>query len=181
MLNAYASSQPGVKKMDDTPGWVTLIIGVLAFATALGREIVHLMRKKQDAATSLADKMLKRIETLEKRDEEVDIREDTLRLKIEKVEKTAVDYQRQFELLSQRHDSLMVDHQELMTINKELQTRVADQQLEILELQQENDRLVRQTVALHEELNTIYKQIGVTRRSVLPPIELNKRDSKKGG
>lgn len=151
-------------------GWIAGVFGLLLALVAWGREFFkhrheQTMKKVEthakseekqlDVTSDFAKSMLARIAALEAREEkdrkEAVAREDTLRVRIEAVEKEADECQRSQAVLKEQH-------------------RVTLE--EVLDLREENDALrgkittlEAQNHALNRELNDLYRSIGVKRQS----------------
>lgn len=151
-------------------GWIAGVFGLLLALVAWGREFFKQRHeralksvettakseeKQLDVTSDFAKSMLARIAALEAREEkdrkEAVAREDTLRVRIEAVEKEADECQRSQAVLKEQH-------------------RVTLE--EVLDLREENDALrgkittlEAQNHALNRELNDLYRSIGVKRPS----------------
>jgi len=156
--------------------WVSGAIGLL-LAVVLGIREVFKQRhdralekqktdavqgtKQFDATSDFAQRMLGRISKLEEREledrREHMLREDTLRSRLDAVEREAEGCQRQYAVLSEQHRALLGEVGELSTENDALRNEL---------------RILRgHNLALNQELQLIYKQLGLKRSSPsLPAI-----------
>lgn len=138
-------------------GWAAGALGLLLALVAWGREFFKQKHergvKDLDVTSDMAKSLLTRIVALEAREEkdrkEAVHREDTLRTRIEGVEAEAAECQRSHEVLKEQHRVLLEE--------------VADLREENIQLRKEAAQARGQNSALHEELETLYKQIGMKR------------------
>lgn len=156
-------------------GWLAGLFGLLLALVAWGREVWkqrhERANKTLDVQSDLAKSMLARIAALEAREEkdrqEAKEREDTLRVRIEKVEEEADECQKNHAILNEQHRVLLREAEDLREENDQLR-------VEVSRVKADNETLHKQNSALHDELQTLYKQMGL-KRSPPPPAPSKKR------
>jgi chromosome segregation ATPase len=186
MIEATLPSHGAVSGMDDDEhssaiaGWVAGFFGLLLALISWGREAWkhHHKRKlkeqeqsgkveekKIDITKDFAERMLARIAALEEREkserEQMQKREETLRIRIEKVEGEADECQRNYAVLLDQHRVLLRDQEDLREENDALRE-------EIERVRMENGTLYKQNRALADELTALYKEMGLKRSA--PPL-----------
>jgi flagellar biosynthesis/type III secretory pathway M-ring protein FliF/YscJ len=173
MLATHAGAVPNMDE-DNTSriaGWLAGLFGVLLALVAGVREFFKNRHERALKADSAAEKqfdsMLARITALETREEkerkEATQREDTLRTRVDAVEKEAEDCQKSHLVLKEQHRVVLSEVSDLREENDTLREEVGV--------------LRRQNVALHDELQMLYKQIGVKRTA--PPMIITETSGPK--
>lgn len=151
-------------------GWIAGVFGVLLALVAWGREFFKHRHEREmkkteveakseekhlDVTSDVAKSLLSRIVALEAREEkdrsEAVKREDTLRVRIEAVEKEADECQQAHAVLKEKHSILLREVEDIREENTELRSEIG--------------KLRSQNAALHSELQTLYRSIGVKRPS----------------